>query len=89
MTPGYMLRRVGYVTLNLLVIVTIAFFLFRLIPGNPADIMVGSLASEELRQTIIDRYGLDDPLPLQYVKYMRSLVTSDLGSSLMTNRPVQ
>ena len=89
MTPSYILRRLGYVTLNLLVIVTIAFFLFRLVPGNPADIMVGPLASDELKQTIIERYGFDDPLPLQYVKYMRSLVTSDLGSSLLTNRPVR
>ena len=88
MTPSYLLRRLGYVALNLLAIMTISFFLFRLVPGNPADTIVGPLASEELRQSVIDRYGLDDPILTQYFKYMGALLTADLGTSLLTSRPV-
>jgi peptide/nickel transport system permease protein len=73
---------------NLWVIVTISFFLFRLVPGNPADLMVSPFVGEEVRDAIIERLGLNDPMLVQYVKYVGDLVTGDFGTSYLTNKPV-
>jgi peptide/nickel transport system permease protein len=83
-----MIRRLVYVLLNLLVIVTIVFFMFRALPGNPADVLISPFAPPEARQARIEALGLDDPLPVQYVGYMRDLVTGDLGTSFFRNVPV-
>lgn len=74
--------------LNLWVIVTLSFFLFRLVPGNPADLMVSPFVGEEVRDAIVERLGLNDPLPIQYGKYMADLLTGDFGTSYLTNKPV-
>ena len=88
MTAKYLGKRLLYMVANLWVIVTISFFLFRLVPGNPADLMVSPFVGEQVRDAIIERLGLNDPLPLQYVKYMRDLLTGDFGTSYLTNKPV-
>ncbi len=72
----------------LLGVVTITFFLSRMVPGDPADAMAGQRASEEYRQQIRERYGFDDPLHVQFGKYLYNLVQGDLGLSYDSQRPV-
>lgn len=72
----------------LLGVVTITFFLSRLAPGCPADAMAGQRASEEQRQLIRERYGFDQPLHVQYGKYLWNLLRGDLGISYDSHRPV-
>jgi peptide/nickel transport system permease protein/oligopeptide transport system permease protein len=70
-------------------VATLVFIVLRLLPGDPAEVMLseagGSAAAiAELRAEL----GLDDPLLLQYGRYLLSLLRGDLGSSLFSRRPV-
>ena len=65
----------------------IVFFLIRLIPGDPADIMLGDRGSEESRQQIRESLGLDKPLYEQYFIFMRRVLTGDLGESFVLRQP--
>jgi oligopeptide transport system permease protein len=76
----YILSRLGYMVLTLWIIVTATFFLMHSLPGTP-------LKNEEklpplIRDQIMETYGLKDPLPVQYVNFMKRLVQGDFGQSL-------
>jgi oligopeptide transport system permease protein len=76
----YTLKRLGYMVVTLWLIITITFFIMHLLPGTP-------LKNEEkippqVREQILEQYGLKDPLPVQYVKFMGNLLQGDLGKSM-------
>jgi peptide/nickel transport system permease protein len=68
----------------------VAFVLTQLVPGNPALANLGPVTSADPVAVAAwrDRYGLDDPLPVQYGTYVRRLVQGDLGQSQQSHRPV-
>ncbi|HEY0582965.1 MAG TPA: ABC transporter permease, partial [Chloroflexota bacterium] len=66
--------------------VTLVFFLFRLVPGDPAELIAGELAPREVVESIRHQMGLDLPLPLQYVHYLGGLVHGDLGISKVSQQ---
>jgi ABC-type dipeptide/oligopeptide/nickel transport system permease component len=66
----------------------IVFSSIRLIPGDPARALAGVNATPEYIQQIRDRYGLDDPIYVQYGRFMMGLATGDLGTSTFSRRPV-
>jgi ABC-type dipeptide/oligopeptide/nickel transport system permease component len=70
-------------------VITVVFLLLHVIPGDPAETMLaGSGASEaEISQTR-EQLGLNDPLPVQYGRYLFNTFRGDLGRSLFSNRPV-
>jgi len=76
---AYVLRRLATMPLVLLVLVTVSFFIMRLAPGDPFS-GERSLAPE-IRQQLNEKYGLDGPLVVQYVKYVGTAATGDLGPS--------
>jgi len=78
---AFILKRVGLMFITLFFIVTITFFLMRSIPGDPLASM-GRLLPEQTRINFMNKYGLDDPLPTQYFRYLRNLVKLDLGDSV-------
>ncbi|MEW6235268.1 MAG: ABC transporter permease [Candidatus Omnitrophota bacterium] len=84
----YIIRRLLWMLPVLWGVVTIAFFLSRLAPGDPADAMAGQRASEEQRRAINERHGFDRPLYIQYGKYLFNLLRGDLGLSYDSQRPV-
>lgn len=89
MNWSYLARRLLYLVINLWVLITIAFFLFRLLPGNPADFLIDPLLTDpERRAAVMERLGLNDPLLVQYFKYLAALLQGDLGTSFRTNLPV-
>lgn len=59
-----------------------------LIPGDPVAIMLGENAREEQVEALRAHLGLDQPLPVRYVKYVGNVLTGDLGRSIQTNRSV-
>ncbi len=69
-------------------ITTITFLLARVIPSNPAAVYIGPLARQAEIDRVTRQLGLDRPLPVQYVKYLRALVRGDWGVSLATKEPV-
>lgn len=77
----YILKRIAYMALVMLVVTTITFFLLHAIPGDPITAMVQDLP-EETRQNNLAAYGFDQPVGKQYLLYLRQLLTGDLGQSL-------
>ncbi len=83
MTRGqYILRRLVQMVPVLIGITLITFLLIKLIPGDPASIMLGNHARPESIAALNHQLGLDKPLGQQYVHYLRNLLTLDLGQSL-------
>lgn len=81
------LRLAGLIGL-LLLLTVVLFILQGLTPGDPAQASLGQNASEAAIAAERARLGLDQPLPVQYLNYLRGLVTGDLGESFRTHRPV-
>ncbi|MGJ3245774.1 MAG: ABC transporter permease [Elainellaceae cyanobacterium] len=65
-------------------ITTLVFLLLRATPGDPVDVVLGSRAPEEAKDALRERLGLNDPLWMQYLSYLGSLLRLDLGTSLTT-----
>ncbi|MGD6801598.1 oligopeptide ABC transporter permease [Rossellomorea vietnamensis] len=83
----YTLKRLAYMFLTLIIIATATFFLMKLLPGSPLSNQ--EKLTPEQQEIILDKYGLNDPLPVQYVTYMTNLAQGDLGLSFQyDNRPV-
>lgn len=87
----YILRRFLFSLIALIVITIAVFLIIHLIPGDPAEIMVGPGVehSEEVEELIRANLGLDKPLYMQYLKYMAGLIRGDMGLSLWTRQPVR
>jgi len=69
-------------------VLTFLFFFFRLMPGSYLDIMMHHAANPESVETFKKSWGLDDPLYLQYWRYLANFLTLDVGTSLKYRRPV-
>lgn len=81
-------RRLALMVLVLLGVTLLTFIISHAIPGDPARLLAGQRASDEVVAQIRRNYGLDQPLPVQYVRYMSGLLKGDLGRSIRTGRPV-
>ncbi len=77
----YLARRLVLFLFNVWLAVTLVFFIFRLVPGDPAQLIAGELAPEEVVQSIRRQLGLDQPLYVQYLRYLGGLLQGDLGIS--------
>ena len=82
------LWRFSGMTVSLLGLSVLVFVISRVLPGNPARMALGPMASDEQVAELSAEMGLNDPIPLQYVDYMRGLLVGDLGQSLQTRNPV-
>lgn len=70
-------------------VATIVFFLMRILPGDPAQMMLASVGGNaDQIATLRESLGLNDPLIVQYGKFMGGLLQGDLGNSLRSNQPV-
>lgn len=87
---GYLLRRAGTSLLLLVGVTIVTFALTNLVPGDPVSAALGEGASQNpaTREAFIKANGLDQPLFVQYFIYMGNLLRGDLGTSLVTGRPV-
>jgi len=84
----FALKRLGRLLLTVLLISTIIFFVIRVIPGDPALVIAGLDASPESVAAIRAKIGTDQPLTVQYVRWLASVVRFDFGVSLSTGQPV-
>lgn len=84
----FILRRLAGSAAVLLGLSVITFALARLVPSNPAAIYIGPKARPEDIARVTHQLGLDQPLPVQYLTYMRDMLTGDWGRSIGTKRPV-
>ena len=72
----------------LLITMTITFVITRVLPGNPAVTILGPQATPEAIEAMEEEMGLNDPMPVQYINYIKGIVTGDIGTSYRYNRPV-
>lgn len=84
----YLVRRLALTIPVLLGVATLVFALIHLIPGDPAQAILGETAAQEDVDALRQRLGLDRPLLEQYALFLRGAVRGDLGTSLRTSEPV-
>jgi ABC-type dipeptide/oligopeptide/nickel transport system permease component len=84
----YIARRTLLVIPTLLAVLTLVFLLMRVAPGDPAVAILGQYASAETLQAFRERMGLNQPLWVQYLRFLQDLVRGDLGESLISGAPV-
>nr|WP_263328623.1 ABC transporter permease [Neobacillus sp. Marseille-Q6967] len=85
---SYSIRRLLMLIPVLLGMTLIVFFILRLIPGNPAQLILGQRATKESVESLTNQLGLDQPWYIQYFSYMKGLFTGDLGTSIRTGIPI-
>ncbi|MFC0332192.1 ABC transporter permease [Paenibacillus sepulcri] len=86
----YLVVRIIYLILTLFIILTATFFLMKQLPGTPFDEEKLAKLPVEQREIIYERYGLNDPVMVQYVKYVGNVAKGDLGTSFFyTGQPVK
>lgn len=85
---GYILKRLLLAIPTLLIVALIVFFLVRLIPGDPAQVMLGEGASPAAIASLHAKLGLDKPVPVQFVTWLGHALRGDLGNSSITGQPV-
>jgi peptide/nickel transport system permease protein len=85
---AFLIRRL-LLTLPILFIVSVVCWsLINLIPGDPATVILGPEASEQAKEQMRERLGLNDPLVVQYVDWLGNVLRGDLGDSLRDGTPV-
>ncbi|PJE34207.1 ABC transporter permease [Pseudooceanicola lipolyticus] len=84
----YLLPRVAAALITLLGVSVLVFLALRLIPGGYADILLGPFVTPEAREAISQRYGLDQPVAVQYGRWLIALLQGDFGVSMVTQKPV-
>jgi peptide/nickel transport system permease protein len=85
---AYITRRLLYMIPVLLMISIFIFFLVRLVPGDPATVILGDKASDETIAALRSRLNLDRPIIVQYGTFLRDALTGDLGTSVRRGEPV-
>ena len=84
----FLLRRISGSLLVLLGLSVLTFLLARVVPSNAAAVYIGPRARPADIARVTQQLGLDQPLPVQYLTYMRQMLTGDWGISIGTKRPV-
>jgi peptide/nickel transport system permease protein len=86
----YLARRLGQAAVIVAIVAVITFALIHLAPGDPfSAVMDNPNVSERVRSTLRAQYGLDRPLPEQFVRYVNQLAHGELGWSFSHDRPVR
>jgi len=84
----YILKRIFLMLVVMLGVATIVFFITRVIPADPVGAILGGNAPIELVDQMRHQLGLDKPILVQFIDYLKGIVHADFGISLKSNRPV-
>ncbi|CAN5290945.1 ABC transporter permease subunit [soil metagenome] len=84
----YVAKRLLLLIPVLLGVSFVVFVFVRLLPGGPADALLGERGTQEDRQRIEESLGLNQPIPLQYLAYLRTVASGEFGNSVRTRQPV-
>jgi len=85
---AFILSRLAQTLLVLLVVATILFLIFRLMPGNPLVAYLDPTFTEEMARSLRRQFGLDKPLTTQYLVFLRNTLRGEFGNSFFTREPV-
>ncbi|MEZ4862057.1 MAG: ABC transporter permease [Caldilineaceae bacterium] len=84
----YLLRRLVLIIPLLIGLSLLTFIIARIVPGDPVGLAAGPQATPAIKAALRKEFGLDQPLPLQYLTYMRNLLQGNWGKSLYSRRAV-
>ena len=85
---GFILRRLLQLIPTFIFILVVVFILVRLLPGDPASAILGDRAIDADVERINRQLGLDQPLPVQFAAFVKTVATGDLGNSIHLKLPV-
>lgn len=83
----YLVNRLVQFALVLFFLSIIVFTIVRLIPGDPAAVMLGTEATPQVLAQIRQEMGLDQPIPVQYVKWLQNVLAGNFGTSWVSKKP--
>lgn len=83
---AYIITRTLMVIPTVLILLTLVFFIMRILPGDPISAMVGQKVPEEVLERMREEAGLNEPLAVQYIDYLKGVFTGDLGNSMIWGR---
>ena len=84
----YTLKRLFQTIIVLFGVTLVTFIMVNVVPGDPAAVMLQKKADEATIERIRDQMGLNDPLPAQYLRFVKNAVTGDFGNSYFQKKPV-
>src|SRR5215831_11906149 len=84
----FIARRVLYAVPILLGASLVVFVLMKMVPGDAADVLIPPEAGKEVAAMIRERFGLDQPVYIQYLRWLHAMASGDFGTSIFTNQPV-
>ena len=85
---GYILKRMFLAIPIIFGVTLIAFLILYLTPGDPVDVILGDRATPEAQAEMRERLGLDQPIPVQYGRWLANVLRGDFGNSLISKQPV-
>ncbi|MER9177460.1 ABC transporter permease [Mesorhizobium sp. M0955] len=85
---AYILRRMVSTIAVMAMVGIFIFLLLRLAPGDPADMIAGKSATAEMVAAIREKLGLNDPMAVQFIRWVRDMLGGDFGISIFSGRPV-
>ena len=85
---AFLVRRVALALITLFAVLTLVFVIVRILPGDPAQLILGDQASREAIEALHVKLGLDRSIPLQYASFLADAVRGDWGVSMVTGQPV-
>jgi len=88
MPIGYIAKRLFHLVLIMLGVSVLVFLMLRMIPGDPARLLLGEFATQEDLTRLRNQMGLDRSYPVQYGIYLANILQGDLGNSLRNGAPV-
>jgi hypothetical protein len=85
----FILTRIALTLPMVFILATLVFFIMRVLPGDPVTSALGPKGTPEMVQRIREQLGINDPIPVQYVRFLKDMVTLDFGNSLTGgHRPI-
>ncbi|TFG81160.1 MAG: ABC transporter permease, partial [Chromatiales bacterium] len=85
---AFIIKRLLSALVTLFAVMTLVFVLVRIVPGDPAQVVLGDQASQEAIEAMRIRLGLDRSMAEQYVEFISNALVGDWGTSMVTGQPV-
>lgn len=85
---SFLIKRIGFALFTLFSVLTLVFVIVRVLPGDPALVILGDQASPESIAALHHRLGLDQPIIVQYFQFMLGVAKGNLGTSMITGRSI-
>ncbi|MGE5584416.1 MAG: ABC transporter permease [Bacillota bacterium] len=85
----YILRRFIVAVPTVIGITIVTFLLMYVLPGDPVEVMMGERLDQQTMEMLRQQLGLDDPLPVRYLRFLGNAIRGDFGTSYQTRQPVR